>query len=176
MKIKKVEVQQYSFETKYLDGDNKKFLKTSAPLIGNIVFVFNTLGNDLTSFICHMMNDRADDEGLIFTYKMNYYDKIDFIDRYSSWLQKIYGKEMRLHSSLIKQLKECGRLRNMVIHAEWETSDLDGYTFTKLRIGAKGIQQEYAQFSIESLKKIKKLIIDTDNLLSEYEEEYFQFR
>jgi hypothetical protein len=173
MKTRKVPLQQYAFETKYLDGDNEDFLEESAPLIGYVVFNFNTLEETLTSFICKMISDRADGEGLVITHNLGYSAKVDLFDRYSKWVQSLYEKELSLHNEMIKQLRECGKLRNMVVHAEWETCDLDGYALVRLKFGAKGIEQEYVQFSVESLKKIQKLIKDTTDLFEKYEEEFF---
>jgi len=56
--------------------------------------------------------------------------------------------------SFIQELREVGRLRNAVIHADWETSDFEGYTFIKHKMGALGMQQEYIQFTPESLQEI----------------------
>ena len=172
MKTRTVPLEQYSFMTKNLEDDNTKFLESSAPLIGYIVFYFNSLEEALTRFICEMISDRSDDEGLIITHKMSYSAKIDLLNRYSDWVQHTLQKEIPLHKKLILKLKECGYLRNMVIHAEWETSDIKGYTFTKIKFGSKGIQQVYVQFNIRSLKKIQKLILDTIELLDKYNEKF----
>lgn len=53
-------------------------------------------------------------------------------------------------------------------HADWENTDNDGYTYVSLRISKKQMEQEYVQFSIESLQKIINLIFDTRTCLSNY--------
>lgn len=170
MKSKKVYMEQYAYETKYLEGDNEKFLDSIAPVIGYIVYEFNSLEESLTSFICELISESSDDKGLIITYKMGYSQKVDLFNRYTTWVQNICEIEIPNHNKLIQDLKECSRLRNMVVHAEWETVDKEGFTLIKVRIDKKGIQQEYVQFDLESLEKIRDIIVDTYNLLDEYRE------
>lgn len=38
------------------------------------------------------------------------------------------------YEKLIRDLNEAGRLRNLVVHADWENTDKDGYTSIKLNI------------------------------------------
>ena len=173
MKSKEMHLPQYGFETKNLEDDNLEFITASAPLIGFVVVYFNTLEEDLTSFICNLISDRADAKGLIFTYKMSYSAKVDLLNRYISIMTKYSDQEISHHEEIFKKLNECGQLRNKVIHADWETSDLEGFTFVKIKINSNGILQEYVQFSVESLQEIIKLIISTTDLLYEYKEAYF---
>jgi len=56
---------------------------------------------------------------------------------------------------LIERLIEAGRLRNQVVHANWEDAHGDGYTRCKLNINAHGVQHEYIQYTSASLKMIK---------------------
>jgi len=172
MQSKKVQVQQYAFETKYLEGDNEDFLESIAPLIGHIVYEFNTLEEIITSFICQIINDRSDDQGLIITHKMAYSKKVDLFNRLTTWAQRIFEKEVSIHEEFIRKLRECGRLRNMVVHAEWDSVDDEGYTLVRVRIDKNGIEQEYVQFDENSLKKIQNLIIETCNQFDDYEEQY----
>lgn len=172
MQSKRVQVGQYAFETKYLGGDNEEFLESIAPLIGYIVYEFNSLEEILTSFICQIISDRADDKGLIITHKMAYSQKVELFNRLTTWTQRICEKEVPIHEEFIKKLRECGRLRNMVVHAEWDSVDDEGYTLVKLRINKNGIEQEYVQFDEDSLKKIQEMIIETYNQFDDYEEQY----
>ena len=43
MKKIKIPISQYAFETREDTGDVEEFTKKTAPLIGNIVFYFNSL-------------------------------------------------------------------------------------------------------------------------------------
>jgi len=63
---------------------------------------------------------------------------------------------------------ESGRLRNLVVHADWENTDDDSYTYVNLKIKKGNIEQEYAQFSEDSLNKIINLIIEVQENLYEY--------
>ena len=63
---------------------------------------------------------------------------------------------------------ESGRLRNLVVHADWENTNDDGYTYVNLKIKKGNIEQEYAQFSEDSLNKIINLIIEVQENLYEY--------
>ncbi len=172
MKSKRVQVGQYAFETKYLEGDNEEFLEIIAPLIGYIVYEFNSLEEILTSFICQIISDRSDDKGLIIVHKMTYSQKVELFNRWSSWAQRICEKEIPIHQEFVEKLRECGRLRNMVVHAEWDSVDKEGYTLVKLRINKNGIEQEYVQFDESSLERIQELIIETYNQFDKYEKQY----
>lgn len=154
MKTKKVILKQYIYETKNLDGPTQEFLDETAPLIGYLVHSFNTLEEELNSKICSLINERADEPGLLVIYKMNYSAKVDLLDRYLISMQSAFGKKISFFNTFVIELKELGRLRNAVIHADWETSDFEGYTFTKHKIGAKGMEQEYIQFTPDSLREI----------------------
>jgi hypothetical protein len=174
MKSKKIFAGQYAFETKYLEGDNEKYLHSVAPLIGYIVYEFNSLEERLTALIHQMISDRSDDKGIIITYKMSYSQKVDLFNRYSTWAQNICNKAISNHQLFVQTLTECGRLRNMVVHAEWETVDRDGFALVKIKVEKNGIQQEYVQFDLDSLAKINGLITDAYNKFDEYEDEYFE--
>ena len=171
MKKKNIPVIQYAFETKNLEGPNEKFLEETAPLIGYIVHSFNTLEQMLNSSICELLFDDYDGLGLQVIYKRSYAEKVDLFRRLLIDLQNVTNKKVPLFESLISNLNEAGKLRNLVIHADWETAHEDKYTLCKLVINAKGIQHEYVQFDQESLKKILKFIDDTSNLFDQYEEE-----
>ena len=62
-------------------------------------------------------------------------------------------------------LQEAGRLRNAVVHAEWENTDFEGYTHVSIKFNNEGFRQDYIQFTDSSLKSIIKLINDTIELI-----------
>ena len=119
-----------------------------------------------------LISDSAHDKGILITQNLNYSAKVDLFNRYSEHIQHISNKEIKLHEKLIFDLKECGRLRNVVVHAEWNSVDLDCYAFVKFRFKKNDIIQEFVQLNEDSLIKIRNLIIDTHNSFDEYEEEY----
>ncbi|WP_299156969.1 hypothetical protein [uncultured Christiangramia sp.] len=172
MKTKNKELEQFAFQTKHLEGDNEDFLELLSSHVGHLIFEFNLLEERLTSNIWQMISDRHDSEGVILTHNMNYSAKVDLFDRYSNYVQSIYDNEIKLHSKLISDLKECGRLRNMVVHAEWNTVDPEGYAFVKFRVKKKNITQEFVQLDENSLVKIRNMIITTYNHFDDYDEQY----
>lgn len=173
MKTKKIPLGQFIFETKNLDGPTQKYLDNAAPLIGYLIFSFNTLEEQLNSTICRFINERADEPGILVIYKMNYSSKIDLLDRFLTSLQRSANKNVAFFDSFLKDLRELGRLRNAVIHADWETADFKGYTFIKHNMSKWGMEQEYIQFSPASLRKIirkiKKTYLDFNTFDNKYE-------
>lgn len=174
MKVKQKQLQQFAFLNKYLDDDNREFLELIAPQIGYVVFDFNLLEERLTSFICQIINYNHDAKGLIITQNMTYASKVDLFDRYSSYIQQTLNKNIESHKKFIEDLKESGRLRNMVVHAEWSTIDKESYTFVKLRTTKTGLVQEFVQIDYDSLIDVRNKIIETHNYFDDYEELYSQ--
>jgi len=171
MKKRKIPISQYSFEAKNLDGPGDEFLEETAPLIGYIVHRFNTLEELLNSSICEIMFDDDDTVGLQVIYKRTYADKVDLFKRILNEHQNLLDKKMPIFEKFISNLTEAGQLRNLVVHADWESAHVNGYTLCKLKIDKKGVQHEYVQFTPESLKDILKLIDETCNMFDQYEEE-----
>lgn len=172
MKTKQIPLQQFAFLNKYLEGDNEEFLELIAPQIGFIVFDFNLLEERITSFICQILNHNNDAKGLIITRNLTYSTKVDLLDRYSLFTQQTLQKHIETHKTFIDDLKESGRLRNMVIHAEWETADKEGYACVRLRTTRNGLIQEFVQLNYESLLNVRNKIIETFNYFDHYEEMY----
>jgi hypothetical protein len=171
MKRKIVPINQYAFETKNLEGPADEFLERTAPLIGHIVYSFNTLEEMLNSSICELLFDDYDGFGLQVIYKRSYADKVDLFKRILLEHQNAINKKMPIFEELVSKLSEAGELRNLVVHADWESAHDDGYTLCKLKINKNGIQHEYVQFSPESLENILKLINDTYEMFDSYEEQ-----
>lgn len=173
MKRKEKYIHQYSFETKNLEGDIDEFLDSVAPEIGYLIFDFNALEESLTNLLCMIINDRTDSPGLIVTHGMSYSAKVDLLKRYAEHAQSVAEREIESHKNVMSEMKECGTLRNMVVHAEWETADVDGYTLIKVKVKQGELIQEYVQFDLESLKSIRTRITSLTDKLYEYEQEYF---
>ena len=171
MNKKTLPINQYAFETKNLEGPTEEFLEKTAPLIGYIVHSFNTLEEMLNSSICGLLFDDYDGYGLQVIYKRNYADKVDLFKRMLMEQQNAFNKKMPVFEKLVSNLSTAGELRNLVVHADWESAHDDGYTLCKLKINTKGIQHEYVQFTPESLNDILKLINDTYDMFDQYEEE-----
>ncbi len=171
MKKKYIPVGQYAFEGKNLDGPSDEFLEKTAPLIGYIVHRFNTLEDLLNAAICEWINEHSDSLGLIVIHKMNYAGKVDLLKRLVSDVQNAIGKKMPSFERLIEELSAAGRLRNAVVHAEWESAYDDGFTPCKVLMKEHGLEHEYMQFSPNDLEEVLSLIDDTSEHFDLYDEE-----
>lgn len=136
------------------------YLDNALPSIGLIVMYFNSLESALDSVLCENFTDRTDSTGLIVLNKMNYASKVELFKRFSDDFQT-YVRPLEGYDSLLINLKEAGRLRNLVVHANWESTDEEGFTYVRLKMSQKGMQQEYVQFTQDSLQQIIELIIKT---------------
>jgi len=99
---------------------------------------------------------------------MAYATKVDLFKRFSDDFHLGCAIKIEGYQKLIADLRETGRLRNLVVHADWKNTDDDGYTYVNLKISSNGMEQEYIQFSEDSLKEIINLIITTRYELHEY--------
>jgi uncharacterized protein YutE (UPF0331/DUF86 family) len=149
----------------YHDVEDKEkaeeYIDNALPSIGLIVMYFNSLESTLDSALCENFTVRGDSPGLIVLNKLNYSSKVDLFKRFCDDFQIMTGKKLAGYEQIITNLNESARLRNMVVHADWESTDEEGYTFLKLKMSKKGMHQEYAQFTEESLQKIVELIYKT---------------
>jgi hypothetical protein len=168
MKQKKKIFEQHLYHEIEDEEKAEEYLENSLPLIGDIVMYFNGLEKSLDRIICEIFTDRSDTTGLIVLHKMNYSTKVDLFKRFSDDFHYSCDIEIEGYENLITNLKETGRLRNLVVHADWENTDDDGYTYVNLRISKNGMEQEYLQFSENSLKEIIKLILKARIQLGEY--------
>lgn len=165
---------QFIYENHDSEHSTDEFLEETAPFIGFIVHSFNSLEEELNSRICFEISDRSDYMGVIITHKMSYSQKVDLFKR------MIRSKELELEieypsfQSIIDNLKKCGILRNAVVHAEWENMTSDGYTYVKMKFNKNGWEQEYQQFTVESLETIDKFIHKTYEQLGEFEQGMFE--
>ncbi|WP_299137113.1 hypothetical protein [uncultured Tenacibaculum sp.] len=168
MKTKKEQFVQHLSHDIYDEEEADLYLDKCLPLIGYITMWFNGLEQSLDSVICQIFTDRTDSTGLIVLHKMTYSAKVDLFKRFSDDFHSCFEESIVGYDELMKNLKESGRLRNMVVHADWENTNEDGYTYVNLRISKGGMEQEYAQFSEGSLEKIIDLIIKTRTDLYSY--------
>jgi len=163
--------------TKYLDheySDPDEIDKILDPIlnsVGYVVMHFNALEQSLNYFICNFLSVETDSLGLIVLHKMSYANKVDLFKRLSNDFHTTSGIQIADYENLILDLRECGTLRNLVIHADWENTNQDSYTYVNLKIAKDGIFQEYQQFSEKSLTEIILLIMNTRSKLYEYWDE-----
>lgn len=161
MNIKTKKFEQHLYHDAFGQEDSQKYLKKTLPIVGRIVMYFNGLESELDSVICEIIHDRTDTFGLIILEKMNFSAKVDLFKRFNHNFSHSTSIKLPSYKKIVENLKKCGELRNLVVHAEWGNTDLDGYTYVKLRINMNGMQQEYVQFTEESLQEIEALILST---------------
>jgi hypothetical protein len=170
MKIKRKKFDQHLYHEIEDEEKSESYLDDVLPMIGHVVMHFNGMEKFLDSMICEFFTDRTDSTGLIVLHKMNYSAKVDLLKRFCDDFHTGIGYEIDGYGGLINDLKEAGRLRNLVVHADWENTDNDGYTYVSLKITKNGMEQEYIQFSKESLEKIIELIFSLYGQLGTYDE------
>jgi len=168
LRNKFVEFQQHLYHDIEDEGEAEEHLSEVIPYIGLIVMHFNSLESDLDSVLCDNFTERSDSPGLIVLSKLTYSSKVDLFKRFCDDLQLGIDQTLSGYEQIITNLNESGRLRNMVVHANWESTDADGYTYIKLKMSKKGMKQEYVQFTKESIERITDLILKTRTDLEEF--------
>lgn len=146
----------------------ESYLDDSLPLVGLVVMYFNAVEKSLDSFICEIISDRSDAYGLIVIQKLMFSAKLDLFKRFADDFHLAFSKQPDLYDVLVRELGEIARLRNLVVHADWSSTDEEGYTFVRLKGSKDGMLQEYVQFSVESLENLTGRIIAANHLLSDY--------
>jgi hypothetical protein len=172
MKSKTTQFIQYLSHEIEDEQKAEAYLNESLSLIGLVVMYFNGLEKSLDSLLCETISDRADTLGLIMIQKLAYSAKVDLFKRFCDDFHNSCAIVIEGFGELIAGLSEVGRLRNLVVHADWENTDHEGYTFVRLKASAKGMEQEYVQFSSESLEKLILQIIKEQEKLYTYWENH----
>lgn len=149
------------------DIEDEEYLDESLPLIELVVMYFNSLEKSLDSFICEIISDRSDIPGLIVIHKLMYAAKVDLFKRFSDEFHSCFSTPADFND-FVAELTEVGRLRNLVVHADWGSTDEEGYTYVRLKATSKGMLQECCQFSVESLEKLIERLIKANHRLSDY--------
>jgi hypothetical protein len=94
--------------------------------------------------------------------------KLDLFKRFGEDFHQSCSVDPPNFEGLISELNEVSRLRNFVVHADWNSTDDEGYAFVRLKGSKRGMVQEYIQFSVESLEKLIDRTIAANHLLSDY--------
>jgi len=145
----------------------EEYLDESLPLVGLVVMYFNSLEKSLDSFICEIISDRSDVPGLIVIQKLMYAAKVDLFKRFSDEFHSCFSTPEDF-GDFVGELVEVGRLRNLVVHADWSNTDEEGYTYVRLKTSSNGMLQEYVQFSVDSLETLIERLIKANHRLSDY--------
>lgn len=146
----------------------ESYLDESLPLVGLVVMYFNTLEKSLDAFLCEIISDRTEAPGLIVIEKLMYAAKLDLFKRFAEDFHFDEPTKPPTFEGLIAELSEVARLRNLVVHADWSSTDEEGYTYVRLKSTKNGLLQEYAQLSVESLDALISRLIAVNHSLSDY--------
>lgn len=168
MRKKTKAFEQYLYHDIEDEDAAEEYLAKSLPLIGEVVMYFNGLEKCLDSTLCEEFTDRTDFTGLIVLKGMLYGAKVDLFARFEDNFIVSTGLTPPKYAGLIKELKDLGTYRNQVVHADWENTDEEGYTYVRLHVSDRGMVQEYVQFSEESLLKLVDRITRARDWLDEY--------
>jgi hypothetical protein len=171
LKNRKSPIGQYILEGVGDTDDAYEYVEELLPLIGEVVLFFNALESDIDDLICADISDRSDHKGLLVLHNMMYATKVGLYERFKSEELRICGWELPSFKELISKLRECGTLRNRVIHANWEYTNSEGYTHVRFKMGKDGLEHEFLQFSAESLKGIIEKIIEARESIGQFEEQ-----
>ncbi len=154
MKTKNSLVGQFIIDELGDTDEAYEYVHDLLPLIGEVVIWFNTLESDLDHIICNFISDRTDQKGLLVFANMMYAMKLDLFERFAIDFLRAVGNEPGWFAKLISDLRECGTLRNKVVHANWMYTNSEGYTQVKIKVGKRGLEHELTQFTVESLQLI----------------------
>ncbi|WP_444909430.1 hypothetical protein [Microbulbifer sp. TRSA005] len=171
MKNRKSPVGQYIIEGIGDNDDAYEYIEDLLPLIGEVVLFFNSLESDIDQLICGDISDRTDHKGLLVLHNMMYGTKVDLYERFKSEELRMCGWDLHSFKNLISNLRECGTLRNRVVHANWQHTNEEGYTHVRFKMGKEGLEHEFLQFSVDSLNQIIQKIIDAREAVEKFEEE-----
>lgn len=161
MKSKIIDFDQHLYHEIEDEDEAEKYLDDALPSIGHIVMYFNALESSLDKILCENFTDRTDTIGLIVLNGMNFSSKVELFKRFCDDFHLAVDQSIEGYEQLINNIKESGKLRNLVVHANWESTDEHGYTYIRLKMSKQSMHQEYVQFSVEALQKIINLIITT---------------
>lgn len=173
MEVKRTLVGQSLIDGLGDSDDAYPQISGSFSLIGEIVVMFNLLESQIDSIICEMISDRSAQHGLLVLANMMYSTKVDLFERFAR--DRCRDREFDLNwlSGFISSLKECGTLRNKVVHANWMQTDSDGYTQAKIKYqNNSGLEHELVKFTAAALEAIVSKIESAIDGCSHYDENY----
>lgn len=143
-------------------------VEESLPNIGLVVMYFNGLEKLLDQLLCETISDRSDTFGLIVLQNMQYSAKVNLFSRFSEDLHRAFGEAPKPYTKLLDRLRGAAKQRNIVVHADWENTDEEGYTYSNIRISNGDMEQEYVQLTPDTLEAIAETILSARQQLGEY--------
>jgi hypothetical protein len=143
-------------------------IDASLPRIGLIVMYFNGLEKLLDQMLCEIFSDRTDAPGLIVLQNMQYSAKVNLFSRFSDEHHRAVGEVPAVYMGLMDKLRNAAKQRNIVVHADWENTDDDGFTFSNIRFSDGGMEQEYVQLTADSLEAVLGTVLGARAQLGQY--------
>lgn len=175
MRSKRTPVGQFIIDGLGETDNAYDYVHELMPLIGELVIWFNALESDIDHILCKFISDRTDQKGLLVVANMMYATKLDLFERFASDFHRtLLQPPPEWFPELMAELRECGTLRNKVVHANWMYTDEDGYTQVKIKFGKHGLEHELTQFTKESLDLIIGKIEAARNQLDYLNMEFLQ--
>jgi hypothetical protein len=147
--------------------------------VGYMMMMFNSLESLVNLCVDKALDpqERRSEINYLLISEMNYSQKVNFMIR--NYGQLIYNDErfIKLKAELEileKNLKDSGSVRNIYAHTDFSTI-LKGH-FIKVKTKAKrdGVVHDYLRFESTDLDDDLKLVLNTKNLLDEFEEKFWR--
>lgn len=171
MKTKRTLAGQHFHTSLEETEDSLERVEELLPLIGEVVIFFNALESTLDSCLCEIFSDRSDQKGLLVLHTMMYSTKVELYERFRLDLYRAFSWDDAKCKQVIADLRECGTLRNRIVHARWDTIDDTGYTHVRFRIGKEGLEHEQTQYSPEAMESVIDRLLETRRTLGDFDEE-----
>lgn len=140
----------------------------SLEYVGPIVMHFNALEKQIDSLLCETISDRSDTFGLIVLQNMHYSSKVNLFSKFSDELHRACGEVPKPYVKLLDRLRQAAKQRNVVVHADWQNTDHDGYTYSNIKISNGDMEQEYAQLTPDTMEAILDRIVAVRQQLDDY--------
>lgn len=165
MKTKRSPVGQFIVEDIGDTEESYEYVQSLMPLIGEVIIYFNALEADIDHYLCSQISDRSDQKGLLVLGNMMFASKVELFTKFTTEILRSKELDLEWFPKFISGLKECGTLRNKVVHANWIQTNEEGYTHVKIKYGKRGLEHEMCQLDGNALNMVLKKIEETRDWL-----------
>jgi hypothetical protein len=181
-KIKKVVLQTPNhFDTDTADEiEQNKYLRKIAYWVGYFIFVFNNLDGLVTNLLANEIGGGdIIDYAYIFMTGLTFNQKVELLDKLYTY--KIsYSKPMTREGEfrkrldeIINKLKEIGKIRNTIVHANYYSLDKDGNVREKTRYAGPDVEEYWVgitrDFLVENINHVIKVAEEFDEFGDDFE-------
>lgn len=176
--VKYEELEQYDgIDTEIMENLSRKY----AFLVGKFLLNFSYLEHSLDIEIAELINNRTHDQGYLVIKNLTYSQKVDLLSSLSKPMVFYSDKNKRKKKERLeyvnKNLKNIGKLRNNIAHANWFSLDEDGYVRVKIKPDTESGLVKFERVKI-SEDTIKNGIKDMEKLMKKLSglwEDLYQF-